>query len=161
MSIDKMKISEKPITELVDSEGGPISGDRNVVSNSEIETGPVSKPFNDDSDYEKGVSTTTDRATRYHQNIPWFAVYSYGKTAGPIPRLSENSKKITKKQLEEDIKEDLVKKSTRDRDVQSKENKGEKLIDTINNAIDDIELTPNQLEKIKKAVIDKLSNINA
>jgi hypothetical protein len=161
MSMNKNDIAENPITELVDSEGSPISGDRNATSDSEIETGPVQKPFNDDSDYEKGMSTTTDRATRYAQNIPWFAVYSYGQTAGPIARVNETKKKLTKKQLEEDIKEDLVKKSTRDRDVMSKEEKAEKLIDKIGDAIDAVELTPDQLEKIKTAVMNKLSKADA
>ena len=72
-------IKNKQVNELV---GGDISGgsnDRNVVSNSEIETGPVQKPFTDNSDYEVGPQTTTDKvASRYRQSIPWFAVYSYG-----------------------------------------------------------------------------------
>ena len=57
--IIKKKIFENlDITELVNADGGIISGDRNIVSNSEIETGPVDKSFNDNSDFEKGISTT-------------------------------------------------------------------------------------------------------
>lgn len=167
------------LKELVDSEGNPIGGDRNVVSDKEIETGPVDKPWNDDSDYEKGVPTTTDRATRYRQNIPWFAVYSYRSSTGrgmpinekektPIPHDSEDDKsdvhptgssdwrKIkTKKQLEEEIMEDLVKKSKKDRDVFDKDydTKTERIID----AISDNDLNDNQLERIKKAVLDKIT----
>jgi hypothetical protein len=36
-------------------------GVRNIVNNSEIETGPVDKQWGDDSYYEKGQSTTTDK----------------------------------------------------------------------------------------------------
>jgi hypothetical protein len=148
-------IKKQEIEELVDSGGGMIGGDRNVTNNSEIETGPVQKPWNDDSDYEKGVSTTTDRATRYRQNIPWFAVYSYRGAAG---RIHEKTTKLTKKQLEEEIKEDLVKKSKRDVEVLDKNHnfKIEKMIDTI----EDADLTKDQLEKIKKTILDKIDKSN-
>jgi hypothetical protein len=162
--MNKKKITEKELEELVDLEGGMISGDRNVTNNSEIETGPVQKPWNDDSDYEKGMSTTTDRATRYRQNIPWFAVYSYRSASGR--GLPINEKKIgpiqnvkSKKQLEEEIMEDLVKKSKKDGDVWDKNYNGkfEKVIDIIN----DTELNDEQLKKIKKAVLDKINSKNA
>jgi len=186
MSITKNNEIKQKLKEFVDAEGGIIGGDRNATNDSEIETGPVSKPFNDTSDYEKGVSTTTDRATRYRQNIPWFAVYSYRgtSTAGPIVgsaasiELSSDDsndsddeyndfinnyslnekKKMTKKQIEEEIKEDLVKKSKNDREVWGKDYdvKTDKLIDTIT----DSDLTDNQLEKIKKAVLDKITKKN-
>lgn len=148
-------IKKQELEELVNSDGAEISGDRNVTNNSEIETGPVQKPWNDDSDYEKGVSTTTDRATRYRQNIPWFAVYSYRGAAG---RIHEKSTKLTKKQLEEEIKEDLVKKSKRDGEVWDKnyDTKVDKMIDKI----EDADLTKDQLEKIKKAILDKISKEN-
>lgn len=143
------------LEELVDSEGGSIGGDRNVTNNSEIETGPVQKPWNDDSDYEKGVATTTDRATRYRQNIPWFAVYSYrGSSGRGLPINETNGLILTKEEIEKKIKEDLVKKTKKDRDVIDKnyDSKTEKIIDTIN----DVDLSDNQLEKIKKAVLDKI-----
>ena len=57
MSITKNNEIKPKMDEFVDSEGGIIGGDRNATSDSEIETGPVDKPFNDYSDYEKGVST--------------------------------------------------------------------------------------------------------
>lgn len=147
-------LKKTEIEEFVDSEGGIISGDRNATSNSEIETGPVDKPFNDDSDYEKGVSTTTDRATRYRQNIPWFAVYSYrGSSARPVNET--NKKTYTKEEIERKIKEDLVKRQNRDREIWEKDYDGkvEKIVDTI---IDN-DLTSDQLEKIKKAVLNKLT----
>ena len=179
MSINK----NENIEEFVDSDGGIISGgDRNPTSDSEIETGPTPKTWDDDSDYEKGIATTTDRATRYRQNIPWFAVYSYRSSSGrglPLDTnvppmeadsesdgvvktedepINERNKIITKKELEEDIKEDLVKKS-KDHEVWSKDYdlKTEKIIDTI----EDGDLNDNQLERIKKAILDRIHNKNA
>lgn len=154
-----MRINKKTeLDEFVDSDGTFISGDRNVKSDSEIETGPVQKPWNDDSEYEKGVATTTDRATRYRQNIPWFAVYSYRSSSGRgLPINEKSTNKVFKKdQIEEEIMEDLVKKSKKDREVFDKDydTKTEKIIDTIS----DGDLTSNQLEKIKKAVLDKIKN---
>ncbi len=150
--------SVNKIDEFVDSDGGVISGDRNVTSNSEIETGPVSKPWNDNSDYEKGVSTTTDRATRYTQDIPWFAVYSYNGGNNRGVSMNETKKNITKKQFEDEIMEDLVKKSKSDRDVFEKTYNGkiEKVIDVIN----DTDLTDEQLNKIKIAILSKIKGKN-
>ena len=149
-SIKVKDIREKfELDEFVDSEGGIISGDRNVSNDSEIETGPVQKPYNDDSDYEKGVSTTSDRASRYRQNIPWFAVYSYRSQSGRGLPINEK-KVITKKELEED----LVKKS-KNSEVFDKDfdKKTEKFLDVIN----DVELTDKQLDRIKQAVLSKLN----
>jgi len=149
-------IKNNELDEFVDSDGGIIGGDRNVTNNSEIETGPVQKPFNDYSNYEKGMSTTTDRATRYRQNIPWFAVYSYRGASGrglPISE-AEKTKIFTKKQMETKIKEDLVKKSNRDGEFRDKNynSKIEKIIDTI----EDTDLTKDQLEKIKTTILNKI-----
>src|ERR1017187_7159158 len=105
---------KKELTELVGGDMNASGNDRNVTNNSEIETGPVDKPFNDTSDYEKGMPTTTDKVfTHYRQNIPWFAVYSYGAArvgAGLPLNETPNSKVLTKKAVEEKI-DDLVKKS--------------------------------------------------
>jgi hypothetical protein len=56
-NITTFKKSE--LNELVDVTSS--GGDRNIVNNSEIETGPVDKQWGDDSYYEKGQSTTTDK----------------------------------------------------------------------------------------------------
>ena len=155
MTTFKKKDLNEPVLELV---GGDIfagGGDRNVVSNSEIETGPVEKPYNDTSDYEKGQSTTTDKVFgRYRQNIPWFAVYSFGGTRSGGGIKTFESKITTKKSVEEKI-EDLVKKS-KDSDVTDKNYnpKVSKLIDTIK----DIELSDKQLEDLSKAILDKKNN---
>lgn len=151
-------LKKQEIDELVDPEGGMISGDRNVVNNKEIETGPTPKPWNDNSDYEKGVATTTDRATRYRQNIPWFAVYSYRSSTGR--GLPVNEKKVlTKQQIEEEITEELVKKHKKDREMLEKnfDGKFEKIVDTIS----DSSFNKEQLEKIKKIVLDKINEKNA
>jgi len=154
MSNIKVKniLPKKDLQEFVTSDGGIIDGgDRNVSNNSEIETGPVQQPWNDDSDYEKNVATTSDRAARYRQNIPWFAVYSYGGSTGRGTPINEK-KRILKKS---EIEEDLVKKSSKDNEVLSKDydSKTEKVLDVIN----DVDLTASQLEKIKNAVLSKLN----
>ena len=141
------------IKELVDSEGGVISGDRNVSSNSEIETGPVQKAFNDNSDFEKGISTTTDRVSRYRQDIPYYAVYSGTNFRRSM---SENTKTITKKTVEEKI-DDLVKRKfdngLTDKNYNSKFNL---ILDIIN----DNNFSDEQLTDITKAITSKKSNIN-
>jgi len=148
---------KKNLTELV---GGDISAgasDRNPVSNSEIETGPVEKPFNDASDYEKGESPTTDRVvSRYRQDIPWFAVYSYAGMRNNATINTSESRIVTKKTVEEKI-EDLVKK-TKISDVTEKDYnpKISKIIDTIN----DSELTEKQLEDLKIAIQNKQKSKN-
>jgi hypothetical protein len=144
--ISKRKnIIKKILKEFVDADGGIIGGDRNVTNDSEIETGPVQKPYNDDSDYEKGVSTTSDRASRYRQDIPWFAVYSYGGQKGTVP--------VNEVTLEEDL---VKKKNSNDVVEKDKDVKTDKIIDSIDNN----ELSVNQLEKIKQIVLDKIKEKN-
>ena len=155
---------KKQLDELVGGDVFAGGNDRNVTNNSEIETGPVEKPYNDDSDYEKAMSTTTDKVfARYRQNIPWFAVYSFGGSrTGGLPinyGLNEKEEKrtiIKKKTVEEKI-EDLVKKS-KNSDVTDKNYnpKVSKLIDTIN----DVDLTDSQLEELSKAILNKKNNPN-
>lgn len=148
---------KKQLDELVGGDVFSGGGDRNVTNDSEIETGPVQKPYNDDSDYEKGMSTTTDKVfSRYRQNIPWFAVYSFGgsRTGGLSINygLSENnSKVVTKKTVEEKI-EDLVKKS-KNSDVTEKNYnpKLSKIIDMLS----DVDLSPSQIEELKKTLETK------
>jgi hypothetical protein len=65
----------------------------------------------DDSYYEKGQSTTTDKVFgNYRQNIPWFAVYSFGGSRSGRIRAENTNKNNHKKNVEERV-EDLVKKS--------------------------------------------------
>ena len=153
---------KKFLQELV---GGDIfagGNDRNVSNDSEIETGPVQKPYDDDSDYEKGTSTTSDRVFgRYRQNIPWFAVYSFGGTRtgrGLATQVGINEKsKIVKKNAVEEKIEDLVRKS-KDSEVTEKDYnpKINKIIDTIK----DSDLTDKQLADLEKVILDKKNNTN-
>lgn len=149
---------KKDLNELVGGDISASGSDRNVTSDSEIETGPVQKPYSDNSDYEKGTSTTTDRVfSRYRQDIPWFAVYSFGNRSGRgLGSVNENSTIIKKKAVEEKI-EDLVKK-TKLSDVTEKgyNPKIAKLIDIIK----DCDLTDKQLEDLHKAISDKKNNTN-
>ena len=153
---------KKQLDELVGGDIYSDGGDRNQVNNSEIETGPYDKTYDDDSYYEKNVSTTTDRVfARYRQNIPWFAVYSFGGSrVGGLTinygTFAENSNStiIKKKTVEEKI-EDLVKRS-KTSDVTSKDYnpKVEKVMDEIN----DLDLSEKQIEELLKAIKDKKNN---
>ena len=158
MKIEIMKIIKKSkLTELVGGDINAFGNDKPFNNNSEIETGPVQKAYNDDSDYQKGVSTTSDVVFGlYRQNIPWFAVYSYGGTRAAGGIKTFESVTLTKKSVEEKI-EDLVKKS-KVSDVTEKDYnpKVAKLIDSINDA----ELTEKQLEDLKKAIQNKQKTKN-
>lgn len=141
--------------------GNPFSsgGDRNVTNDSEIETGPVQKAFNDNSEYEKGNPTTTDKVTsQYRQDIPWFATYTFGarRLGGTVNETDKKPNVIKKKAVEEKI-EDLVKKS-KSSDLTDKNfnPKIEKIIDNIN----DSDFSEEQIEKIKKALDSKKSFIH-
>jgi hypothetical protein len=152
---------KKQLDELVGGDFNSNGGDRNVTNNSEIETGPVQKDFKDDSSYEKGVSTTTDRVFgRYRQNIPWFAVYSFGgsRTGGISINygLNEDNKNIiiTKKAVEEKI-EDLVKKS-KSSDLYEKGYNAD--VDKVIRKIEDLELSEKEVEELVKALENKKNN---
>jgi hypothetical protein len=153
----KRIIDKKQLDELVGGDIFSDGGDRNQIKDKEIETGPVDKPFNDYSDYQKGKSTTTDKVfARYRQNIPWFAVYSFGgSTTGGLPmyygqisKLSEDKKNMSKNEVEEIIEDLVKKKKTNDVTDKNYNPKVAKLVDTIT----DSDLTDDQLEQLKKAI---------
>ena len=155
-------IRKEKIEELV---GGDIfagGNDRNVTNNSEIETGPVDKPFNDTSYYEKGMSTTTDKVFgHYRQNIPWFAVYSFGGTrAGGSQTMNTVTEKrnIIKKKTVEEAIQDLLDKKNSDGEITDKNfnPKVKNILDTIKY----VDLTDSQLEELSKAIMDKKNNPN-
>jgi hypothetical protein len=148
---------KKDLMELVGGDINSGGGDKPFNSDSEIETGPVEKPHNDNSDYEKGQATTGDRVFgRYRQNIPWFAVYSYGGTRSGGGIKAFESVIVTKKSVEEKI-EDIVKKSNisdvTDKDYNPK-------IAKLINTIEDAELTEKQLDDLKKAIQNKQKTKN-
>ena len=89
---------KKELNELVGGDFTSNGGDRNIVNNNEIETGPIDKQWDDDSDYEKSQSTTTDMVfMKAVQNIPWFAVYSFGGSRSGRGIRAENSLRIITK----------------------------------------------------------------
>ena len=151
-------MKKKQLDELVGGDINAFGNDKPFNNNSEIETGPVQKAYNDDSDYQKGISTTSDVVFGlYRQNIPWFAVYSFGGSRSGRGIRAEGAKTIiTKKAMEERI-EDLVKK-TKTSDVTDKNYnpKVAKLIDTIN----DNDLTEKQIEDLIAAINAKKGNEN-
>ena len=141
----KNKNKNLNINELVGGDIYASSGDKPFNGYSEIETGPVQKSYNDYSDYEKGQSTTTDKVfDRYRQNIPWFAVYTYGGMRSNVGPITFESKIINKKTVEETI-DNLVKKG-KGNDITSKDDnpKFNKILDLID------DLTDEQIEKLKK-----------
>jgi len=149
---------KKELNELV---GGDIfsgGNDRNPTNNSEIETGPITKAHGEKPNfYVKGRQTTSDRVFgRYRQNIPWFAVYSFGGTRQGVGLsynvgIAEDSNVITKKNVEEKI-EDLVKKSKSSEITEKGFNPTfSKIIDFIK----DGDFSEEQLEKLLKSIEDK------
>ena len=96
----------KPITnefkldELIDMNGSAIEGDFNP-SYADIQTGPVAKSFNDNSDYVKGIATTTDKIARYAQPRSWWALY-YGYGGTPY---SHGNKPVSESELSEALVE--------------------------------------------------------
>lgn len=102
------------LNELVGGDFSSSGGDRNPVSDTEIETGPVAKSYNDNSDYEKGDPPTTDRVFgRYVQNIPWFALYNF---AGSRNGYTVNEEKVDEKLVKPNNKKSgLLDKETKDK----------------------------------------------
>lgn len=152
-------IIKKRLDELAG--GNPFSsgGDQTVTNDSEIETGPVAKAFNDNSEYEKGVPPTTDKVTsQYRQDIPWFATYSFGarRLGGTIYEEAKTSNVIKKKNVEEKI-EDLVKKSkVSDLTDKNFNPKVSKIIDNINDA----DFSEEQINDLCKALEAKKGDLN-
>lgn len=147
-------LKKRELTELVGGDMYSDGGDKNILGDTEIQIGPVTVSYDNSSDYEPGMPPTSDKvANRYRQDIPWFAVYTYGGNDSTGMIRTFESKVVSKKFVEEKI-EDLVKK-TKISDVTEKNYnpKVAKLIDTIENA----ELTDKQLEDLKKAIENKKS----
>jgi len=154
------RITKKQLDELVGGDFTSSGSDINIIGNREIQTGPIEKTYNDDSTYEKGISTFTDVVFgRYRQNIPWFAVYSFGghRTGGITINygLNENKKNILTKENIEELIEDLVKKG-KDSDVKPKNYNPD--VEKVMDKISDLELSEEQIEQLLKALEDKKNN---
>lgn len=144
---------KKRIDELAGGDPFSSGGDQTVTNDTEIQTGPVQKSFDDNSEYQKGEPPTTDKVvSHYRQDIPWFAVYAFGarRLGGSI---TETKTVIKKKAVEEKI-EDLVKKS-KSSDLTGKDYnpKVSKIIDNIN----DTDFSEEQIEELKKTLEAKKS----
>lgn len=135
---------KKDLNELVGGDFTSSGGDRNKVGNSEIETGPIDKSFNDDTYYEKGQSTTTDKVFgRYRQNIPWFAVYSFGGSrSGRGIRAEGKSIVITKETMEEEI----IAQKNKENDLVDKK------LETLVDKIEDSGLSKEKIKDLKDII---------
>jgi hypothetical protein len=132
----------KPITnnikldELVDMDASPVEGDF-TPSYSDIQTGPVPKSYNDNSDYEKGIATTSDKMATYRNNSWWLTYfggtpYSRGNRVVSESEMLEalvdksENKDIVNKGDNSDIKnkldkiEDLIKNSNLEKSTKDK-----------------------------------------
>lgn len=136
---------KKDINELVGGDIFSHGGDSHFGTD-EIQTGPLQKTYDDDSDYQPGRQTTTDKVFgRYRQNIPWFAVYSYGGTRSAGGLKTFESKILTKKDVEKTIEEDLVKKS-KNHDIQDKTPKQK--FNKVYDNLEDLDLSDAEIEKL-------------
>jgi hypothetical protein len=154
------RITKKQLDELVGGDITKNGGNTNIPSNREIQTGPIEKPFNDDSYYEKGMPTFTDVVfARYRQNIPWFAVYSFGgtRTGGITINYGLKENTIIEENNIEEIIEDLVKRKNIS-DVNSKDYnpKLSKILDEIT----DLDLSEEQIEELLNVITSKKDNQN-
>ncbi len=154
------RITKKQLDELVGGDFTSSGSDINIIGNREIQTGPIEKPYNDDSTYEKGISTFTDIVFgRYRQNIPWFAVYSFGgsRTGGITLNygLAESKKNILTKENIEELIEDLVRKGE-DSDVKPKDYNPD--VKKVMDKIKDLDLSEKEMEELIKAIHDKKNN---
>jgi hypothetical protein len=122
----------KPITngikldELIDMDGSPIEGDFNP-GYSDIQTGPIAKTYDDNSDYKKGVSTTTDKMSRYVQPRSWWNLYGYNGTPYSHGSRGVSESEVTEALVDKNENKDIVEK-TRDLDLEEKLKKIEDLV---------------------------------
>ena len=123
----------KPITneikldELIDMDGSPIEGDFNP-GYSDIQTVPIAKTYDYNSDYKKVIATTTDKLARYAQPRSWWALY-YGYGGTPY---SHGNKPVSEGEMSEALvskneNKDIVEK-TKDLDLEDKLKKIEDLV---------------------------------
>ena len=106
----------KNLDELVDVSGGEISGDYKP-GYKQIQTGPTPKSFDDTSDYEKGVSTTTDDWAQYANPRSWWSLYyGYGGTPyshgkRPISETKDKIKDMLENIVDKQELDDIVEKN--------------------------------------------------
>lgn len=141
----------KPITnefkldELIDMNGSAIEGDFNP-SYADIQTGPVAKSFNDNSDYVKGIATTTDKIARYAQPRSWWALY-YGYGGTPY---SHGNKPVS----ESELSEALVEKKEENEFVTKSEDELIKQLKRIEDLVKKSDLTLKDKERMLDIIND-------
>jgi hypothetical protein len=137
------------LDELVDATGSPIEGDFNP-SYKDIQTGPYPKTYDDQSDYVKGISTTTDDMANYRQPNSWWTMfYGYGGTnyshgrRGSIAETELSEELVVKNgdfEIVEKKEDELVKRFEKIRDIISKSDLDTETKNKINNIINDSEI---------------------
>jgi hypothetical protein len=116
---NKPLTNEIKLDELIDMDGTGIEGDFKP-GYSDIQTGPVAKSFNDNSDYEKGISTTTDKMARYAQPRSWWALYyGYGGTPYSHGNRAVSEGEMSEALVDKKGDKDIVEK-TKDLDLEEK-----------------------------------------
>jgi ABC-type proline/glycine betaine transport system substrate-binding protein len=114
---DKMKPISKGIAidELVNHNGGEISGDYQPGLK-QIQTGPIPKPYDDDSTYTKGRSTTSDEWAKQVQPRSWWSLY-YGYAGTPYSRGYRTVAEATGKEVFEKIVDKTTNKEIVDKEI--------------------------------------------
>jgi len=138
--------NEMKLDELIDMNGSAIEGDLNP-SYKDIQTGPVAKSFNDNSDYVKGLATTTDKMSKYAQPRSWWALY-YGYGGTPY---SHGNRPIS----EADVAEALVdKKESKEIVEKSKDLDLEEKLKKIQDLVNKSDLSAKDKEKMLNIIKD-------
>jgi len=167
---------EEAIEELVDGDGSIIDGSVPNGNEMNIQTGPIQKPANDSSTFEKGMATTTDKARMAtSQGNTWMraftglggTMYSHGmrgigdwqsmigSSSGGMEdfgsvaedtQLEENMKDMVEAILDNDESKDIVAKNG-DNDISDKV----ALEDLVSRIKD---LSPEEAKKLEKLLSD-------
>lgn len=133
------------LDELVDATGSPIEGDFNP-SYKDIQTGPYPKTYDDQSDYVKGISTTTDDMANYRQPNSWWTMfYGYGGT---------NYSHGIRGMYESELSEELVIKNNDFEIVEKKEDELTKRLKNISDIISKSDLDSETKDKINNIIND-------
>lgn len=145
------------LEELVNLDGGEIEGDYTQTNDSQIQTGPVNKPFNDISDFIKGLPTTTNKLAQYVNPRNWWTLYlkGFGGRTG-AGRVFEDSEHV---EMNEEATE-AIKKLVRE--LLNKRNLDLDLVDRVGSS--DINQTPNLSTlnpEVSSSVNDLVTKLNS
>jgi hypothetical protein len=133
----------------------------NIPNDSQIQSGPYNKTYDDKSDYEKGISLTTDKKARYSNPRNWWQLYLRGY---PLIRTNESVENVdeTKEKLKEIIIGILNKRSDLDGLIKNMNNNSD-LVQTSNlqdKSLKDLidNCSPEELQQINDYINLKLNN---